>query len=446
MTDSLYCIVDLMSRLRYDPPVDASRTRLWHPYADMTSVLGHELVISRAAGVWLWDDRDSRYLDATSSLWYANIGHGRERMAEAIAEQIRRLDVYSIFNDFTNEPAEALAHRLAELAPIDDARVFLGTGGGDGIESAAKLARLHFALAGAPERTHIIGREHGFHGAFAFGTSIGGIAANSRDFGPLVEDCSHVTHDSVQALEREIERVGAGRVAAFFCEPVVGAGGVLHPPEGYLEETARLCRKHGILFVVDEVICAFGRLGKWFGVERWGVRPDMIVFAKGVTSGYLPLGGVIVAGEIAEPLWSGDGGHAFRHGATYAGHPTCCVAALTNIEILEEEDLLARSRALEGPLREVLERVGEHSSIGEVRTGEGLLGALAIEPELLERDPTITLTVHREARARGLLVRPLLDAVAVSPPLIAEQEHVELIGSVLGEVLDRVGGRGGNRK
>jgi putrescine aminotransferase len=278
-----------------------TNTRLWHPYADMTTVLGHELLIDHAEGVWLWDERGRRYLDATSSLWYANIGHGRERMASAIAEQVRRLDVYSIFNDFTNGPAETLAHRLSALAPVDDARVFLGTGGGDGIESAAKLARLHFAVAGQPERIHVIGRRQGFHGAFAFGTSIGGIDANSRDFGPLIEACSHVAHDSIAALEQEIERVGAERVAAFFCEPIIGAGGVLLPPAGYLEQASRLCREHGILFVADEVICAFGRLGQWFGVERWGVRPDMIVFAKGVTSGYLPLGGVVGSGRPPLP-------------------------------------------------------------------------------------------------------------------------------------------------
>jgi putrescine aminotransferase len=418
--------------------VPIGETKLWHPYADMTAVLGHELVIQRADGVWLWDDGGERYLDATSSLWYANIGHGRERMAAAVADQIRRLDVYSIFNDFTNEPAESLASRLADVAPMDGARVFLGSGGGDGIESAAKLARLHFAVAGQPDRLHIIGRQHGFHGAFAFGTSIGGIDANSQNFGPLVDNCSHVPYDSVEALEGEIARIGSDRVAAFFCEPIVGAGGVLHPPDDYLARAAAVCRKHGILFVADEVICAFGRLGTWFGLERWGVVPDIIVFAKGVTSGYLPLGGMIVSREIAEPLWFGEPGNPFRHGATYAGHPTCCVAALTNLDILVEENLLARSRALEPELREVLESVGDHSLVSEVRSGIGFLGAVAIDPDLLAREPGFTLAVHREARARGILVRPLLDALAVSPPLIAESSHLEMIGEGLTAALDHV--------
>lgn len=415
-----------------------SETRLWHPYADMTAVLGHELLIQRAEGVWLWDDHGARYLDATSSLWYANIGHGRERMATAVADQLRRLDVYSIFNDFTNEPAESLASRLAELAPMAGARVFLGSGGGDGIESAAKLARLHFSVIGQPDRIHIIGRHNGFHGAFAFGTSIGGIDANSRNFGPLVDNCSHVPHDSVEALEAEIARVGPERVAAFFCEPIVGAGGVLHPPDDYLARAAEVCRTHGILFVADEVICAFGRLGTWFGLERWGVVPDIIVFAKGVTSGYLPLGGMIVAGEIAEQLWFGEPGNPFRHGATYAGHPTCCVAALTNLDILVEEDLLARSRALESELHDVLGSLGDHSLVSEVRAGVGFLGALAIDPEVLAREPGFTLAAHREARARGILVRPLPDALAVSPPLVADSSHLEMIGEALKGALDHL--------
>jgi putrescine---pyruvate transaminase len=415
-----------------------SRTRLWHPFADMTAVLGNELLLKRAEGVWLWDSDGNRYLDATSGLWYANIGHGRARMGNAIAAQVRKLDVYSIFNDFTNEPAEELAHRLAGLAPVDDAVVFLGSGGGDGIESAAKLARLYFAVTGQPKRVHIIGRRNGFHGAFAYGTSIGGIEANRRHFGSLVADCSQVEPNSIDALELEVDRIGADRVAAFFCEPIIGAGGVILPADGYLQAAADLCRKRGILFVVDDVICAFGRLGEWFGAERFGIRPDMIVFAKGVTSGYLPLGGVAIAGTIAEPFWSGRGGEAFRAGATYAGHPTCCAAALTNLDIIEEEDLLARSRSLEGKLHNLLRGVGEHPAIQEARVGIGFLGALALDPERVAADPNLAVKIHREARSRGLMVRPLGDCVAVSPPLVIDDSELELIGTVLHDAVNAV--------
>jgi putrescine---pyruvate transaminase len=413
----------------------ATGGRLWHPFADMSQVAGHEFVIDGAEGVWLWDREGRRYLDATSSLWYANIGHGRRRMAEAIADQVKRLDAYSIFGDHTNEPALRLATRLAELSPVSDARVFLTTGGGDGIETAAKLARLYFNVVGEPQRTHVIGRAEGFHGVFGFGTTIGGIELNRDGFGPLMADASLVAFDSTHALEQEIERVGPDRVAAFFCEPVMGAGGVLLPPEGYLQAAAEICARHGVLFVCDSVICGFGRLGTWFGIERFGVVPDIIVFAKGVSSGYLPLGGVIVSGEIAQPLWSPETARAFRQGTTYAGHPTCCVAALTNLDILEEEDLLGRSRELEDDLARMLRAAADHPAVAEVRCGLGFLGAVGLDPAMLERDPRAPAQLGRAMRDRGVMVRALGSSIAVSPPLVAEREHVELIGEALEDAL-----------
>jgi adenosylmethionine-8-amino-7-oxononanoate aminotransferase len=411
----------------------------------MSKVAGHELVFERAEGVWLWDVEGRRYLDATSSLWYANIGHGRARMADAIAAQVKLLDAYSTFGDQANEPALLLAERLAELAPMSQARVFLTTGGGDGIETAAKLARLFWDVESEPQRTHVIGRAEAFHGAFGFGTTLGGIAQNQASFGPLVGDCSSVAHDSVAALEQEIERVGPERVAAFFCEPVIGAGGVLLPPEGYIEGVAAVCAKHGVLFVCDSVICGFGRLGSWYGIERFGVVPDMIVFAKGVSSGYLPLGGVIVSDEIAEPLWSGQTARAFRQGTTYAGHPTCCIAALTNLEIIEEEGLLQRSLELEVELANVLRPAAEHPAVAEVRCGLGFLGAVELREELRAQDPSAVVKLGLAMRERGVMVRPLGREIAVSPPLICEREHVELIGEALQEALATLDEAGASR-
>lgn len=413
----------------------AAGTRLWHPFADMSQVAGHEFVIERAEGVWLWDRDGRRYLDATSSLWYANIGHGRQRMADAIAAQVVKLDAYSTFGDHANEPALLLASRLAALSPLDDARVFLTTGGGDGIETAAKLARLYFGVTGQPNRTHVIGRAEGFHGVFGFGTAIGGIELNRDGFGPLVDDVSLVPFDSVDELEQQIKRVGTDRVAAFFCEPVMGAGGVLLPPDGYLAAAAAVCASHGVLFVCDSVICGFGRLGTWFGIERFGVVPDMIVFAKGVSSGYLPVGGVVVSGEIAQPLWTREMGRAFRQGTTYAGHPTCCVAALTNLDILEEEGLLDRSRQLEAELAATLCSAADHPVVAEVRCGLGFLGAVGLNPELLERDPRAPANLGLAMRDRGVMVRALGSSIAMSPPLITEHEHIELIGEVLEDAL-----------
>src|SRR3954470_11532201 len=304
----------------------------WHPFADMAAVSQHALVIDRGEGVWVYDEAGTRYFDATASLWYANIGHGRAEVAEAVAAQLKRLEAYHTFADLSNRPAIELCERLAARAPIADARIFLTSGGGDSIEVAAKLARRHFVQQSQPQRVHLISRTQGYHGTHGFGTSLGGIEANTTNWGPLVPQVSSVPYDSLPALQAEIERVGPDRVAAFFCEPVIGAGGVLLPPEGYIEGVADLCAEHGILLVVDSVICGFGRLGTWFGIERWeDVRPDMITFAKGITSGYIPLGGVVVSGEVAEPFFAGPGGPMLRHGATYEGHPSCCAAALAVI-------------------------------------------------------------------------------------------------------------------
>lgn len=420
----------------------APTTRLWHPFSDMSKVVGQEFVLDRAEGVWLWDRDGKRYLDATSSLWYANIGHGRARMADAIAAQIRKLDAYSTFGDQANEPAIELAERLASLSPLHDARVFLTTGGGDSIETAAKLARLHFVALGQMERTHVIGRAEGFHGVFGFGTSIGGIEMNRNGFGPLMADVSHVQHDSVKALEEEFMRIGPERVAAFFCEPVMGAGGVLIPGERYIEGVSALCERHGVLFVSDSVICGFGRLGTWFGVERFDMTPDMIVFAKGVTSGYLPLGGVVVSGAVAEPLWTEPTARPFRQGTTYAGHPTCCAAALTNLDIIEEEELLARSLGLESELAEVLDAAAldgvRAGTVTEVRAGFGLLGAVELAPDLLSADPGLIMKLGSAIRSRGVMVRPLGSSIAVSPPLISTREHLEMIGDAISGALASV--------
>jgi adenosylmethionine-8-amino-7-oxononanoate aminotransferase len=302
----------------------------------MGAVSRSRLLIERGEGVWVYDEEGKRYLDGTAALWYANIGHAREEVAEAVAAQMRRLEAYSAFGDFANRPAEELTERLAATAPMNDPRIFLTSGGGDSIDTAAKIARRHWVLQGQPERMHLISRTNGYHGTHGFGTSIGGIEANTSNWGPLVPHVSSVMHDSLEALEAEIQSVGPEHVAAFFCEPVIGAGGVILPAEGYIQGAADLCAEHGILFVCDSVICGFGRLGTWWGIERWeDVRPDLITFAKGVTSGYLPLGGVVVVDHVAAPFFDEPGGPMLRHGATYAGHPTCCAAAMAVLDIYE---------------------------------------------------------------------------------------------------------------
>jgi len=414
-------------------------TSYWHPFADMGAVSHAELLIERGEGVHVFDADGTRYLDGTASLWYANLGHGRADITRAVTEQMGRLAAYSTFGDFSNAPANALAARLAALAPMDDAKVFLASGGGDAIDTAAKLARRHWVLQGRPERVHIVSRTNGYHGTHAFGTSIGGIKANTANWGPLVPHTSAVAFDSLPALEQELLRVGPERVAAFVCEPVIGAGGVHLPPPGYIEGVADLCEEHGVLLVIDSVICAFGRLGTWFGIERWPeVRPDMITFAKGVTSGYLPLGGVVVSGAVAAPFFAAPGGPVLRHGATYAGHPTCCAAALAVIDAYESEGLVARGQELEQPLLDALAPLAEHSAVGEVRAGLGLLGAVALSDDALAADPGAVAKVAGGARAAGVLVRPLLRGVAVSPPLIVDHSHLEELAAAIRAGLERL--------
>ncbi|HEY2637839.1 MAG TPA: aminotransferase class III-fold pyridoxal phosphate-dependent enzyme, partial [Solirubrobacteraceae bacterium] len=239
------------------------------------------------------------------------------------------------------------------------------------------------------------------------------------------------------ALEAEIERIGPANVAAFFCEPVIGAGGVRPAPEGYIEAVADLCERYGVLFVVDAVICGFGRLGTWFGYERWNVAPDIVVTAKGLTSGYLPLGAVIVSGAVAEPFWDGPDAPVFRHGATYSGHPTCCAAALANIDILEHEELIPRGRELEDDLWGAVSAVADHPAVGEVRGGVGLAAAVELTPELRHTPGAVTRFYH-EIRDAGVLLRAQHTGVAIGPPLVITREEIQEIGEAVKAGLDAV--------
>jgi adenosylmethionine-8-amino-7-oxononanoate aminotransferase len=409
--------------------MNTNDTRFWHPFADMGAVRHGELVIDRGEDVWVWDRQDRRYLDATASLWYANVGHGRHEIAQAVGEQMSKLEAYSAFGDFASEPAIELAGKLAERAPMPS-RVFFASGGGDAIDTAAKLACRYWFEIGEPDRTLLVSRTAGYHGTHGFGTALGGIPANRVGFGPQVETIQ-VQHDSLEAMAAAIEQAGAEHVAAVFVEPVIGAGGVYPPVDGYMEGIAELCDQTGVLLVIDAVICGFGRLGSWFGCERWGLEPAMITFAKGVTSGYLPLGGVVVSDRVAEPFWSTPGGPVLRHGATYAGHATCCAAGLANIALLEREGLLTRGQENEQLLLDALAPLAEDDAVAEVRGGVGTLAAVGLDPGLLERDPQAVFKVAAAAREHGVLIRPLGAGVAVSPPLTANEEHFGLIAEAI---------------
>jgi adenosylmethionine-8-amino-7-oxononanoate aminotransferase len=416
-----------------------SVSALWHPFADMGSVESERMTLVRGEGAWVWDDAGRRYLDGTASLWCANLGHGRGEITEAVRRQLERLDSFNTFGDYANEPATELAERLAALAPVPGSKVFLGSGGGDMIDTAAKLARRYFAERGQPERTHLIGRDHGYHGTHGVGTSVGGIAANAAGFGLLVSETSTIAHDDAEALEHEIQRLGPKRVAAFFCEPVIGAGGVRLPPPGYVERVAEICRAHGVLFVADCVICGFGRLGTWFGIDRWPVQPDLVTLAKGITGGALPLGALLIAPHVAEPFFTGQpGAPVFRHGATYAGHPTCCAAANAALDIYERDALIERGRTLEGPLADALAPLIDHPLVAELRAGLGLLAGIELTEEARTADPGIVGRLQLACREVGVLVRPLGTGIAVSPPLIVDEDEIGQLVAGIGRGLAAV--------
>jgi adenosylmethionine-8-amino-7-oxononanoate aminotransferase len=406
-------------------------TPLWHPFSDMAAVDGHEFVVDRGEGPWVFDESGRRYLDGCASLWYANVGHGRREIVDAAAAQMGRLEAYSCFADIANRPALELAERLAGLAPVDDAKVFFGSGGADAIDTAVKLARGYWQARGEHQRVHIVSREAGYHGTHGFGTSITGIPPNREGWGVLPGETTIAPLHDLDGVEKIFTEVGPERIAAFVIEPVSGAGGVHLPVDGYVEGVAELCRRHGVLLIIDAVICGFGRLGTWWGIERFGVRPDMITFAKGVTCGYMPLGGVVVSGEVASPWWTTPGERTLRHGPTYSGHPTACAAALATLDIYERDDLIPRGEQLETPLFEALAPLTSHPHVHEVRAGFGFLAAVELEQEVLDGVPDAPNVLLRGARKAGVLVRGLGRGVAVSPPLIVGDEEIALLAEGL---------------
>jgi putrescine aminotransferase len=412
---------------------------MWNGFANMASLAAGGLVtITGGAGATVFDDRGRPYLDALASLWYCNIGHGRAEVADAAAAQARQLAAYQVFETFTSRPAEALARRVSDLAPMADAKVFFTPGGGsDAIDTAAKLARAYWRAVGQPGKQVIIGRTHAYHGVNAYGTSLGGIPLNAEAFSPLVPLVERVPWDDASALAKQIEQTGADRVAAFFCEPVVGAGGVYFPPEGYLDRVQEICREQDVLFVADEVITGFGRAGAWFGSERFGVEPDLMTVAKGLTSGYAPLGAVLAGPRVAEPFWRPGSAEIFRHGYTYQAHPTACAAGLANLDVLEREQLVARVRDLEPVLAARLAPLARLDLVAEVRTGAGLLGAVEIAESARTADPGLGARLVRAIRERGVITRLLRGvALQVSPPFVITEAEIARIAEAFGDALD----------
>jgi putrescine---pyruvate transaminase len=413
------------------------RAALWHPFADMHRVQGQEVTLVRGDGALVWDDRGTEYVDASAGLWYCNVGHGREELAEAAATQMRRLASYQLFDVFATPPAHELADRLAGMTSTGPGgAVFFTSGGSDSVETAAKMARRFWLLRDAPERHIIVAREGAYHGMHGYGTSLAGIDANAAGWGALAPGVVHVPRHDVEALEQTLQDL-RGQVAAFIGEPVQGAAGVHPPRDGYWSDVRRLCDEHDVLLIADEVVTGFGRLGTMFGADRYAMAPDMVLCAKGLSSGYLPIGAVVAGPRIVDALWDREAG-AFRHGYTYSGHAAACAVALANLRIIERERLVERVASLEPVLARALDPLTEHPLVGEVRT-VGLLGAVELDPRALATAADAVERVVVAARNRGVLVRNLLGrALQISPPFVVDEETIQRISDVVLAALEAI--------
>ena len=401
-----------------------------HPFAAPGRTDFRRLVAGDGAVVV--DDAGRRYVDAIASLWYVNVGHGRAEVIDAVHRQMQELATYNTFEMWTNEPADRLADMIVERAPVGDARVFFTNSGSEAIDTAVKLARLTHARAGDPDRTTIVSREGGYHGTALAGTSIQGIDANRVGFGPLMPDVALVGRHDLQAVADLFADDGE-RIAAVLTEPLQGAGGV-HPPEpGYLEGLRRLCDRHGALLIFDEVVTGFGRLGTWFAADRYGVEPDLIVFAKAVTSGYVPMGGVIVGSRVRAALESAPD-EILRTGFTYSGHPTAAAAAIACLEVTERDRLLARAPDLGRRIGSGLRAMQSDGLVVEVRgdgavwgvdlaTGPGRADAAAVRDGLI---------------GAGVIVRAIGDAtLALCPPLVITDDEVDRVLEAMADQIER---------
>ena len=391
---------------------------LLHPFAKPTRESFIRIV--RGEGALLWDEDGRELVDGMASLWYCAIGHGRREMADAIAAQVATLEAYSCFDPFTTDPAEQLAEVLCDLGPMPEARVFFTGSGSESIDTAMKLARVAHVQAGQPQRKLIISRVRGYHGTAYGGTSAQGIAPNKEHFGPFVDDVVQVAADDVEALASLMAQRGS-EVAAVITEPVQGAGGIYPATDGYLESVRRLCDQHGAYLIFDEVITGFGRLGTWFAAHRYGVQPDLVTFAKAVTSGYQPLGGVFVGAAPRAALES-DTDFFLRHGFTYSGHATACAAALKNLEIMQRESLVERANHVGARLEGGLRALAADGTIHHAR-GLGAMWAAGLHPEqnaMAMRDHMFT---------EGAVVCRALntDSLLFCPPLVTTDEQIDRI-------------------
>jgi adenosylmethionine-8-amino-7-oxononanoate aminotransferase len=440
----------------------AAKRNLWLHFTRMSSYADHDVpVIVRGSGPYVYDQHGKRYLDGLAGLFVSQIGHGRKDVAEAAARQGSELAYFPLWS-YAHPRAVELAQRLAEIAPGDLNRVWFTTSGSEAVESAWKLAKQYFKSIGEPSRYKVISRSIAYHGTSLGALAVTGLPGIKEPFEPLppggvrvpntnfYRAPEFVAHDlaafgvwAADEIERAILREGPESVAAVFLEPVQNSGGCFPPPPGYFERVREICDRYGVLLVSDEVICAFGRLGYYFGSQRYGYQPDILTFAKGVTSGYSPLGGMMVRDRLMEPFTSGQS--TFLHGITFAGHPVSCAVALANLDVFEKEDLLGNVRANEAGFRATLERLSDLPIVGDVR-GEGYFYGIELVKDKSTRE---TFSDDESERLlRGFLSPALFEAglvcrtddrgdpvIQLSPPLICTQEHFDEMEQILRSVL-----------
>jgi adenosylmethionine-8-amino-7-oxononanoate aminotransferase len=430
---------------------ESDRARIIHPY--LPGSIEDRVVMTEAAGCRLRDADGRDYLDATGGLWLAQVGHGRAELARVAARQIERLEYFTSFWEFTNDRAIELAERLVEISPRCLDHVFFTSGGSEGNEAALKMARYYHYRRGDRERTWILARSRGYHGiGYGSGTATG-YDVYHDGFGPMLPHVRHLTppwpyrtelYDGddptdfcIEELERTIDEIGAGSIAAMIGEPIMGVAGMVVPPDDYWPRVAEVLRRHGILLILDEVVTAYGRVGAWFGSQRFGVDPDIVTTAKGITSGYVPLGAVLVAPHVADALAQE---HGFPMGYTYNGHPTACAVALANLDIIEREGLLSAAAEVGDHLLGGLRELQELPVVGEVR-GVGMMLAVELVADKRTREPLpdaeqLERVIMHET---GVIVRNCAHNLVLSPPLVMTTDESDECVRAIRSVLERTG-------
>lgn len=429
-----------------------------HPFSDGEALKNRGVrIITEAKGAWLSDSDGQRMLDAMAGLWCCNIGHGREELARAAYDQMLQLSYYNTFFMTSHPPVIELSRTLADLAPGPLNHVFYASGGSEANDTNIRLVRHYWEAKGKPDKTVIISRKNAYHGSTVGAASLGGMQAMHAQGGLPIPDIVHIDQpnwwaeggdmdpeafglERARQLEAKIAELGEGRVAAFIAEPIQGAGGVIIPPDSYWPEIQRICDAHEILLIADEVICGFGRTGNMFGSDTYAIRPDIMTIAKGLSSGYAPIGGSIVTDEVAAVI---NAGGDFNHGYTYSGHPMSCAVALENLRILTEENLVEHVRTDVGPyLKAKWEALGDHPIVGEAVI-KGMMGSLALTPDKGRRAQfdmprgTVGLYCRDQCFDLNLVMRHVGDRMIISPPLVLTRDEVDILIDRATQALDR---------